>query len=89
LEQVNYLVLVIKNNKENRLAKPKMSHNQSGGTTHARVTQIKMAWLILDTERCGGTRQIYVAIDIHVKVSHVNEFSVTVENHDIYLAEKS
>jgi hypothetical protein len=47
-----------------------MSHAERGGATHTRVTPLKMAGLILDTERCGRTCQFDVAADVHMEVSH-------------------
>jgi hypothetical protein len=41
---------------------------------------LKMVWLILGTERCGRTGRINVVADVHVKVSHVKECDVNVEN---------
>jgi hypothetical protein len=62
-----------------------MSHAQRGDVTHTRVTPFKIAWLILDTERCGGTDQIGMVTDVHVNVSHVKKFGVTlIKNHTIY-----
>jgi hypothetical protein len=54
-----------------------MSHVQSGGMTHTRVTSFKMVWLILGTKRCCGIDRIDVAVDVHVKVSHAMCISVT------------
>jgi hypothetical protein len=67
------------NDKENRLSLfwPKMSHAKRAGTTHTRVTPFKMAWLILGTERYGGTDQIDVALNAHVEVSHAMCTGVT------------
>jgi hypothetical protein len=39
-----------------------------------------MVWLILGTERCDRTGRINVVADVHVKVSHVKECDVNVEN---------
>jgi hypothetical protein len=61
-----------------------MSHAQRAGATHARVTSIKMAWLILGIKRCGRTNQIDVTTDVHVEVSRDKEFGMTVENHAMY-----
>jgi hypothetical protein len=36
-----------------------------------------MAWVILDTESCGGTDQIDVTSDVHVEVSHAKWTGVT------------
>jgi hypothetical protein len=44
---------------------------------------IKMAWLILGIERCDGTDQIDVVLNVYVKVSHAKRFGVMVENHTI------
>jgi hypothetical protein len=56
---------------------PKMSHVNRGDVTHTIVTPIKMTWLILGTERCGGTVWIDVPTDVHVKVSYTKGFSAT------------
>jgi hypothetical protein len=52
-------------------------HPKRGGATHTRVAPFKMAWLILDTESCGGTGRIDVASDVHLKVSRVKWIGVT------------
>jgi hypothetical protein len=41
------------------------------------VTPFKMAWLILDTESCGGTDRIDVASDVHVEMSRAKWTDVT------------
>jgi hypothetical protein len=60
------------NGKENKLGWfwPKMSHAQKGVVTHSSVMPFKMEWLILGTERYGGTGCIDVATGVHVELSH-------------------
>jgi hypothetical protein len=52
------------------------------------VTPIKMMWLILGTERCGGTDQIDMILDVHVKVSHASSYVVTPHANLTYATQK-
>jgi hypothetical protein len=54
-----------------------MSHAKRGDTTYTRVMSIKMMWLNLGTERYDGSTRIDGTTDIHMEVSHVREFGVT------------
>jgi hypothetical protein len=49
-----------------------MSHAQSDGVTHTRVTP-----LILGTEIFDGTDRIDMTADVHVKVNCIKECNVT------------
>jgi hypothetical protein len=68
---------MINDKKTDRWFWPQMSHVKRGDATHTRVTPFKMVWVILAVERCGGTDQIDLAPDVHIKISHVMYTNVT------------
>jgi hypothetical protein len=57
-----------------------MSHDERVGVSHTRVTN-QNGVTHFGYKKCGRTAQIDVSANVHVKVSHVRWFDVTVENH--------